>query len=231
LGLNVSITLDLDVCERDGARVRVSAPIDRVLLLGYTGRDRAVVLEHIRELEALGVPPPDRVPALYVVPPDLVTHAARLQVRSAQTSGEAEFFVLDSPAGVLVGVGSDHTDRGHERIDIAASKALCGKVIGPQVWRLADVDDHWDRLELRAWSTDGGGRRVYQSGQLGALLTVSAMVAEVEGAGFRRQRSLIFSGTLPTQGGLAYGSRFEVELRDPVLDRSLSRGYEIDLIT
>jgi len=227
----VSITLRLEVCERDGTSVAVAAPIEEVLLLGYTGRDRSVVLEHIHELEALGVAPPDRVPALYVVPPELVTHDARLQVRSAETSGEAEFFVVDTPAGVLVGVGSDHTDRGHERIDIAASKALCGKVIGQQVWRLADVEDHWDSLELRAWSTDAGGRRLYQSGRLEALLTVSAMVAEVEAAGFTRQRSLIFSGTLPTQGGLAYGRRFEVELRDPVLDRALRRGYDIDVIS
>ena len=208
----------------------MSAPIDQVLLLGYTGRDRAVVLEHIRELEALGVPPPDRVPALYVVPPELVTHAARLQVRSAETSGEAEFFVLDSPTGVLVGVGSDHTDRGHERIDVAASKGLCGKVIGQQVWRLAEVEDHWDRLELRAWSTDGNGRRVYQAGRLAALLSVPALLAEVAAAGQTARRSIIFSGTLPTVGGLAYGSRFEVELRDPVRDRTLSCGYEVDII-
>src|SRR4051794_25511393 len=102
----MSTTLHLDICETDGSRLSVSAPLEHVLLLGYTGRDRAVVLAHIHELEALGVPPPDRVPALYVVPPELVTHDARLQVRSAETSGEAEFFVLDSPAGVLVGVGS-----------------------------------------------------------------------------------------------------------------------------
>ena len=84
-------TLPLVLCEADGTSVPIEVAFDEVILVGYTGRDRAAVLDHIRELEALGVAPPDRVPAIYRVAADLVTTDARLAVRTAETSGEAEF--------------------------------------------------------------------------------------------------------------------------------------------
>jgi hypothetical protein len=219
--------LRLSLRDDDGSSTPLEVPIDQVVLVGYTGRDRAAVLDHIHELETLGVAPPARVPAMYPIAPELVTTEARLVVNAAETSGEAEFFILPSPRGMLVGVGSDHTDRAHEAIDVAASKARCGKVISREVWRLDSVEPHWDALELRAWTTDGNGRVLYQEGRLEALLAVPDLIAEVQRAGFDSTRQLIFGGTLPTLGGFAYGSRFEVELNDPVLRRSLRWAYDV----
>lgn len=219
--------MQLDLCEADGASMPVSLPIEQVILVGYTGRDRAAVLDHIRELELLGVAPPERVPAIFTVDADLVATEPCLIVNAQETSGEAEFFVLASPLGLLVGVGSDHTDRHLEAIDIAASKARCGKVISRQVWRLSAVEAHWDVLELRAWTTSTDGRVLYQSGRLDAILPVPALLSEVERAGFVTGGRLIFGGTLPTLGGFVYGSRFEVELRDPVLRRELRCEYDV----
>jgi hypothetical protein len=223
----VSTTLALQVCETDGQVTSIAVPIERVILVGYSGRDRVAVLEHIRELETLGVAPPERVPAMYPVTPDLVTTGSRLAVDAPRTSGEAEFVILPSPAGYLVGVGSDHTDRERETIDVLASKAACGKVIGNEVWRLDAVQAHWDTLELRAWSTDARGRVLYQEGRLGALLNPDQLLAEVAGACGDATATLIFSGTVATIGGFAYGSRFEVELRDGVLDRELRCAYDV----
>jgi hypothetical protein len=215
------------VREAGGRTRQLAVPIDEVIVVGYTSRDRRAVLDHIRELAVLGVVPPTQVPAMYRVAPDLVTTAPTMVVSTTETSGEAEFFMLDSPFGVLVGVGSDHTDRHQEAIDVAASKASCGKVVSREVWRLTEVMAHWDALELRAWTTDGGGRRLYQEGRLDALLPANELLAEVERAGFAAPHRLIFGGTLPTLGGLVFGSRFEVELHDPVLDRQLRCAYEI----
>jgi hypothetical protein len=39
--------------------------------------------------------------------------------------------------------------------------------------------------------------------------------------------AMIFGGTLPTIGGFAFGSHFEVELFDPVLERRLRCGYDV----
>jgi hypothetical protein len=219
----------VELCEANGTSVPLQLAFDEVILVGYTGRDRTAVLEHIRELETLGVAPPDRVPAIYRVAADLVTSDSRLTVSGPSTSGEAEFFVLHSPFGVLIGVGSDHTDREHEAIDVAASKALCGKVISRQVWRFSDVAAHWDQLELRAWTTDDAGRELYQSGSLGTLLGVPDLLAEVAAAGIVVDQKLIFGGTLPTIGGFTFGQRFEVELHDPVLERTLRCAYDVVL--
>jgi len=206
----------------------VSLPIDEVLLAGYTGRDRASVLEHIHELESLGVAPPPRVPMVYVVDPGLLTTDDRIVVRSSRTSGEVEFFLIPTSDGLLVGLGSDHTDREHEAIDVAASKSLCPKVISREVWRLADVADHWDDLEIGAWATVDGKRRVYQEGTLASFLRVDDLLDEVRGAGHKAlERRLIFGGTLAVSGGFAYADRFECRLRDPVLERALSLRYVV----
>jgi len=205
--------------------------VDQVILVGYSGRDRTAVQEHIRELEALGVAPPPRVPALYTVSPTLVSTRPTLAAPNSETSGEAEFVLLPTPDGVLVGVGSDHTDRAHEAIDVAESKARCGKIISHHVWRIHDLEPHWDRLELRAWTTDQSGRRLYQDGFLATLLTPAQLLAEVQHAGMSTAHALIFSGTLATMGGFAFGSQFDVELHDPVLMRQLRCAYDVVVAT
>jgi hypothetical protein len=211
------------VCEADGQSAPVEIQFDQVILVGYSGRDRDAVQAHIRELELLGVAPPPRVPAIYTVPPALVSTDSSLVVAGVETSGEAEFVLLPSARGWLVAAGSDHTDRLHEAIDVAESKVLCGKVISREVWPLEALEQHWDRLELRAWTAD----KLYQEGLLGELLTPEQLLAEVRSAGFSTSSALIFSGTLATIGGFAYGSQFEVELYDPVLRRSLRCAYAV----
>jgi hypothetical protein len=220
--------LQLLVVGADGSQERVGVSVRQVLLAGYTGRDRTGVLEHIRELEDLGVRPPERIPMIYDVPPSLVGADERLLASSDQTSGEVEFYLVHGPDGLLVGVGSDHTDRKVEADDVAASKSLCAKVISPDVWRLQDVQDHWDQLEIRAWASKDGQRQLYQDGRLDALLPVEDILAELNQAGYADLRhTLVFGGTIPTLGGFIFSTRFEAELRDPVLQRSLHCAYDV----
>lgn len=224
------VDVQVEVVEQDGSASSVTVPIARVLLAGYTGRDQAKVMEHIHELEALGVAPPPRVPMVYEVPPELVTQADSLLASGPQTSGEVEFFLLAGPDDLLMGVGSDHTDRKHEAIDVAVSKTMCGKVLSRQVWRYADVRDHWDQIEIRAWATNDGTRALYQEGRLDAFLTVEDVLAEVRQAGYPDlDGCLVFGGTIPAVGGFVYATRFEAELRDPVLGRQLRCAYDIEL--
>jgi hypothetical protein len=220
--------LTLTLSTPDDHTRRVSVAIGQVLLAGYTGRDRARVTEHIRELAALGVAPPQRVPAVYVVEPELLTTATEAVVHGSHTSGEAEFYLVPTSRRLLVGAGSDHTDRAHEAVDVEQSKALCPKPISRTVWRYEDVRGHWDDLQLRSWVSDAEGRRLYQEGRLEALLPVDDLFAELAAAGYPpHQQRIIFGGTLPTTGGLVYGHRFEVELFDPVLDRRLGCAYDV----
>jgi hypothetical protein len=222
----------VSVVEADGRATSVSVPVRRVLLAGYTGRDRAKVLEHIHELEELGVAPPERVPMVYVVGPELLTTEPRVAVSGPETAGEVEFYLVPTADGLLVGVGSDHTDRKHEAIDVAASKALCPKIASREAWRYDDVRDHWDRIEIRSWVTDDTGRRLYQDGHLDAFMTVEDVLEEVRRAGRPDlEGHVVFGGTLPTTGGFVYGRRFETELHDPVLGRRLTCAYDVVLPT
>ena len=66
--------------------------------------------------------------------------------------------------------------------------------------------------------------------------TLSVVLCEADGtsvpvevAGIEAAHKLIFGGTLPTIGGFNFGQRFEVELHDPVLDRSLTCAYDVIL--
>jgi hypothetical protein len=220
--------LSLDVDGIDGGREHVEVLVRRLLLAGYTGRDRAAVLEHIRELEALGVAPPERIPSVFVVGPDLVGTVAAIDASGPETSGEVEVVLVHTDGEMLVGVGSDHTDRAHEAIDIDNAKKMCSKPVAPKVWRHGDVAGHWDELELRSWTTDGAGRRLYQEGTLAEFLPVDALLDELRDAGFDHGAgTVVFGGTLPTRGGLSFGQRFEMELRDPVLDRSVASSYVV----
>ena len=219
--------LALSVTERDGSKAPITVSISEVLLAGYTGRDRAAVLEHIRELEELGVAPPPRVPMVYTIAPELTTLDDSLTVEHGETSGETEIYLVPTADGLLVGTGSDHTDRKHEAIDVAESKSMSSKVLSRDVWRYDDVRDHWDTLEIRSWVTDAQGRRLYQEGRLDSFLTVEAVHEELKKLGHETEGRLIFGGTLPAIGGLAYGRRFEGELHDPVLGRSLAYGYDV----
>lgn len=218
--------------ERPGQALKYEAlSIGQVLIAGYTGRDRQLVMEHIAELELLGVAPPGRIPTIFVVPPAVVSSEPRIAVSGPKTSGEAEFCLFVHEGRVLVGVGSDHTDRQHETVDVTESKAMCPKPVSSTVWDLADVEDHWDVLELRSWITDQRGRRIYQDGKVDSMMTVPDLLAALRDAGYADLNDrLVFGGTLPTAEGFVFGTRFEVELRDPVLNRTLSHGYDIVLL-
>lgn len=222
--------LQLDVIDDADGRRPVRHAVRRVLIAGYTGRDRSSVMDHIRELQQLGVAPPPRLPMVYEVDPALLTTEPRLLASSPRTSGEVEFVLLPTPDGLLIGVGSDHTDRQHEAIDVATSKSMCAKPVSAEVWRYQDVCEHWDLLQIRSWVTSGAGRVLYQDGCLDAFLPVDDLLAELRQAGYGEvEECVIFGGTIPTQRGFVYGSRFEAELHDPVRRRSLSVAYHVEL--
>jgi hypothetical protein len=202
--------------------------VQEVLVVGYGGRDLEKTKEHIRELEAIGVTPPATIPEVYPVDAANVTTGSDIEVTGQETSGEAEYVLYHNGEEWLVGVGSDHTDRALERKSVLQSKAVCPKPLAVTFWRLADVKDHWDQLVLRSWITDGNGRRKYQEHDLTALLPVNVLLDKLREYGHKTlSQVLIYSGTVPTLEGFMYGHRFEYELIDPVLNRSIGSEYTI----
>jgi hypothetical protein len=113
---------------------------------------------------------------------------------------------------------------------VIESKAACPKPFSTVFWRLSDMQDHWDQIILRSWSTDGNETKLYQEHDLTALLPVSKLISKLNQLGYEDlSQTIIFSGTVPTLEGFLYGDQFEYELHDPILKRSIRGKYSINL--
>jgi hypothetical protein len=216
-----------------GADHIVFAP-DALVMAGWTGRDRAAVDHHIAELAALGVPGPSRIPTFYRLDPALLAGpVAQIQVLGEDTSGEVEAVLLSLADGLWVGLGSDHTDRAIEAHGVALAKQLCRKPMAAGLWRFDEVTPHWDQLVLRAHIQEGGERRLYMESALAAVRRpedlLSAYAAELGDAGdpVLPVGTVMFCGTIGAIGGIRSAPRFEMELEDPVLGRTLRHAYDI----
>lgn len=166
-----------------------------LVVAGYTGRDEASVKKHIDELAAIGVPPPETVPAFYELDPALATQAPRIQVQGTNTSGEVEPVLVRAAGRCYLTVGSDHTDRDIERSSVAEAKAACPKPLGTTLVPLDPAESDWDAVEAEC--TVDGVR--YQHGLLSALRVPTEVLRLHQGPA---ERDLVlFCGTLSLLGG------------------------------
>jgi len=203
----------------------ISLEPSALIVAGWTGRDEAALRHHIEELAAIGVPRPSSVPVFYRNSFLNLTQAPVLEVLGPDTSGEVEPVVVDLGDMLCLTVGSDHTDRKAETMGIALSKQLCPKSLGHDLWRLEDVVGHWDQLKLRSFAIIDGRRLAYQDGLLSAMRPPYDLV-ERYGSGLARG-TVMYCGTLGAIGGIRPATRFEMELEDPVLGRTLKHAYDI----
>ena len=111
---------------------------------------------------------------------------------------------------VFVTLGSDHTDRALEAVDIVASKG-----VGPKPG-VPPLDGR-----SRRWGTDGGDLRLssridggvaYQDGSAAANLPPLELVAGIPWAGPRPGCFVAFTGTVPVIGGIRSSAGFHAEL-------------------
>ena len=204
--------------------------IDTLVIAGWTGRDVAALEHHIEELKAIGVQPPSSVPLYYRVAADLLSQAEAIQVLGDDSSGEAEPVLVGTPDRLWVTVGSDHTDRKLETYGVAPSKQVCAKVVGRTAWRFEDVEPHWDRLILRSFIAENGKKVPYQEGLLAKIRPVRELIAGWRGDKRLPSGVAMFCGTLPAIGGIRPSTRFDMEIEDPVLGRTLSHAYTIEAL-
>lgn len=204
--------------------------VDSLVIAGWTGRDAAAVQAHIHELEELGVPPPPRTPMFYRVAADNLTTSSVIEVAGQTSSGEAEVVLVSSSAGLWIGLGSDHTDRSLEKQCVTLSKQICAKPLGVSVWPLAEIADHWDELELRSTVSVEGRETVYQRGSVAALRNPLDLAEAYCGDRGLPAGTAMYCGTLPAEGGVRFADRMLLELRDPVLGRTLQHSYSISAL-
>jgi hypothetical protein len=217
------------IVEHLRAREPMQYEVESLYCAGYTGRNRETLKKHIEELREMGVAAPDRVPTIYRLDKNLLTGKSEIEVQSTETSGEVEYVLLINEEGsLLVTVGSDHTDRALERVNVLESKQKCPKIISTTVWKYEDVKDHWDYIILRSYASKDNRRRLYQESTLRSIITPSELLKKIENAG---PKSVIFSGTIPvTKGEMIYADAFEMEMEDPVLKRRLRHKYRVKVV-
>jgi Protein of unknown function (DUF2848) len=200
--------------------------VTQLVIAGWTGRDPVARDKHIAELEALGIPRPASTPIYYPLAASRLTTASVLEASGGDSSGEVEFVLLRAGSRLLVGVGSDHTDRKAETYSVTLSKQLCDHPMAPELWAFEDVAGHWDEIILRSFATIGGERVLYQEGTLSAMLPPGELIA----AGFDGELpdgGAMFGGTFAAKGGIRPADRFDFEIVDPVLNRRIQHGYSI----
>ena len=206
---------------------KVKLSIEQAVIAGWTGRDPVARDKHIAELEAIGIARPATTPIYYRVSARRLTTADRIEVSGGDSSGEVEFVLIGWQGSILVGCGSDHTDRKVEAYSITVSKQMCDKPMASVLWELDDVIAHWDRMILRSYAFIDGARVLYQEGTLDAMLPVRDLIARGFGGNGLPDGCAMFGGTFAAKGGIRPASRFEFELEDPVLKRTIRHGYDV----
>lgn len=206
----------------DGSRVAVT--VTTLLNGGYAGRSQDDVAAHVRELAELGVPAPTETPSLYPVAPYLAQQTDDVPVQHGRTSGEAEWALVVTDDDVLLTVACDHTDRALEVHGVAWSKQAGPDVLGRGAWRLSDVADRIDRIELTAWADDVE----IQVGTLAELLTPAYWVDVLRARDLLRPGTVLLSGTIPMREGVnQFASSWRVELRDPETGGTIDLAYRV----
>ena len=215
------------VVQEQGRKVPRSIQIGDLIIAGWTGRDPVARDKHIKELEELGIAPPASTPIYYRVAASRLTTRTAIEVSDENSSGEVEFVLIKSGGRLYVGVGSDHTDRKVETYNITVSKQMCDKPVAPELWAVDEVAAHWDQLVLRSFATIGGERVLYQEGTLSGMLPPAELIEREFGQAGLPEGAVMFGGTFAAKGGIRPATRFDYELIDPVLNRSISSGYDV----
>src|SRR3954464_13020854 len=213
--------------EDKGAGTPLTLAIDQAVIAGWTGRDPVARDRHIAELEAIGIARPASTPIYYRCSARRLTTEGVIEVCGGDSSGEVEFVLIGWQGRIFVGLGSDHTDRKVETYSVTVSKQMCDKVMAPVLWELEEVIGHWDQMILRSFAWIEGARVLYQEGTLDSMLSVSELIQRGFGGKGLPDGCAMFGGTFAAIGGIRPAARFEFELEDPVLNRSIRHAYDV----
>jgi len=141
-------------------------------------------------------------------PIELLTTATEIQVNNRAFKPNAALALIGAGGGMLIGVGSDHGQ--------AISKPL-----GRAAWRYAEIADHMDRLMLRSSVVENGIATLLQEDSVASVFLKPDLKPE--------PGTVIFC-VGPAPVAEPAGRLFEVELKDPVLNRSLKHRYSVQQV-
>jgi len=208
----------------------LSFTVDRMVNAGFTGRNQEEVRHHLDELSAKGIEVPESTPVLYPVIPTTLTTDQQIEVYGNESAGEIEYILfIKNEKEIYVGIGSDHTDRKLEELDIPRAKQICPNLASPVVWDLKDVSGHWDNLVMECKVQKDGKAIQYQKGNLGLLMSPDELLEFVSGKIEGPLENLvIYSGTVKMETDeFVFAETFSGLLTDSTLNRSIGFSYTI----
>ena len=209
---------------------KVDFEVKRVLNGGWAARNQADLKKHIQELAELGIAGPKEIPTFYPLLANKLCLDNELEVMGTGNSGEVEFVILYTPQGLLVGLGSDHTDRDLEKFSIPKAKLSYPNIMSSHVWHYEDIIDHWDELEMHS-SIGLNGDILYQSGTLADLMRPEELMAKAEALiNEDPVGTVLYSGCLPILGDIRFNEHFHMELVDKVRNQKISHCYHIKTV-
>ena len=204
---------------------------DAVIAVGYGGRNQEKVQAKLVEKAKQGKKVPSKTPINYPCSVNSLVREEKIQVVGEKTKGEVEFVLVLQGDEIYVGVGSDHTDSELTSISTNKAKQTCPKPMGPVLWPYEEVKGHWDQLQLKSWQRKGGAEAaVYQDGLMIQIMGVEDILKVVREDFPNLGNAIIFGGTVGVLGDAVYGDWFRCELVDPVLNRTLSHEYVVEII-
>lgn len=206
--------------------------VNRMFNYGSAVKDPEFVRKHHAEVNKLGIVLPNRgvLPRMYHLSDWTLTTADEITVQGNETSGEAELVFLDDGGEILVGVGSDHTDRKLEKFSIHYGKQVCQNVLAPKVWLLREIEDHLDQVVMECETETAGVKALYQRVNVDVFMEPRKLMGLVyertsvpHGSGV-----VLFSGTVPTiDNALYYADKWTIRLTDTVLNRMIEHTYAV----
>lgn len=200
---------------------------EHVYVVGYSGSNKEKTMAHIKELqEQLNVAPPKKIPTIFEVSRELLTQDENLYFVGEKTSGECEYVILIKDNHLYIGLGSDHTDRELESLNVPKAKQVCLKPISKEIWDYEEIKDHISEIKLR--STQDG--KLYQEGTLADIMPVEEILEELKTRIGNTNNCIIFSGTVPLVNSYVYSNGFHLELQDEKLNRTISFRYDVNII-
>jgi hypothetical protein len=104
---------------------------------------------------------------------------------------------------------------------------MCDKPVASVLWDFEEVAAHWDSLILRSYAWIKGKRELYQEGSLDAILPVGELIKRGFEDGKLPDGCVMFGGTFAAKGGIRPADRFEFELEDPVIKRTIRHVYDV----
>jgi hypothetical protein len=79
--------------------------------------------------------------------------------------------------------------------------------------------------------TKGTARTLYQEAALSEILDPQGLMGKMPREGMdKKENFILFSGTIPTKGGLIFGDSYELEMEDPRLKRAIRHRYRVRIL-